>query len=64
MDKSLFSKSKEISKELETVSNEQKVKIDLERVLSNIPNIPHKDVPKGFDENDNLEISKSGLYLI
>ncbi len=61
MDKSLFSKSKEISKELETVSNEQKkVKIDLERVLSNIPNIPHKDVPKGFDENDNLEISKSG----
>ncbi len=60
-DESLFNKSKKISKELEAISNEQKkIKIDLERILSNIPNIPHKDVPIGLDENDNLEISKSG----
>ena len=30
--------------------------INLDRVLSNIPNIPHKDVPNGIDENDNVEI--------
>ena len=28
--------------------------------MSNIPNIPHDDVPIGKDENDNIEISKSG----
>ena len=28
--------------------------------MHNIPNIPHKDVPEGKDENDNIEISKSG----
>ena len=60
-DESLFKRSKEISKELDSVSNEQKqIKLDLEKILSNIPNIPHKDVPNGIDENDNSEISKSG----
>ena len=57
----LFKRSKEISKEFDLVSNEQKkIKLDLDKILSNIPNIPHKDVPKGSDENDNVEISKSG----
>ena len=61
-DKSLFSKSKEISLELEKITEQQKlVKDDLEKILSNIPNIPHKDVPYGKDENDNVEISKSGV---
>ena len=32
----------------------------MDNILSNIPNIPHKDVPIGKDENDNVEISKSG----
>ncbi len=60
-DKSLFEKSKEISKKLESILNEQKkIKLDLEKILSNIPNIPYKDVPNGTDENDNIEISKSG----
>ena len=60
-DESLFKKSKEISKELDSVINEQKkIKIDLDRILSIIPNIPHKDVPNGIDENDNVEIFKSG----
>ena len=59
--KTLFNKSKEISKELDKISNEQKkIKLDLDKILSNIPNIPHKDVPNGKDENDNVEISKSG----
>ena len=60
-DQSLFKRSKEISRELENVSNEQKkIKLDLDKILYNIPNIPHKDIPVGKDENDNVEISKSG----
>ena len=60
-DESLYKKSKEISSQLEIVSEEQKkIKIELDDILSNIPNIPHKDVPKGTDENDNVEILKSG----
>ena len=60
-DESLFKKSKEISKELDSVLDSQKqIKLNLDRILSRIPNIPHKDVPDGIDENDNIEISKSG----
>jgi seryl-tRNA synthetase len=60
-DKSLFEKSKQISSAIEKVTEKQKiVKEDLEKILSVIPNIPHKDVPNGKDENDNIEISKSG----
>ena len=60
-DESLFKRSKEISKELETITNEQKqIKSELDKILSTIPNIPHKDVPIGDNENDNVEISKSG----
>ncbi len=64
-DESLFKRSKEISKELDSVLNEQKqIKLDLDTILSSIPNIPHKDVPNGIDENDNSEISKSGKVPI
>ena len=60
-DESLFKKSKEISTELEKVSEKQKqTKIELDVILSNIPNIPHSDVPNGKDENDNIEVLKSG----
>ena len=60
-DKTLFAKSKEISLAIEKITEQQKlVKEDLEKILSNIPNIPHKDVPNGKDEKDNVEISKSG----
>ena len=60
-DKTLFTKSKEISSAIEKISEEQKVvKQDLEKILSNIPNIPHQDVPNGNDEKDNVEINKSG----
>jgi seryl-tRNA synthetase len=56
-DEALFKRSKEISSDLEKVSDKQKkVKIELENILSNIPNIPHPDVPEGKDENDNVEI--------
>ena len=60
-DQNLFKQSKEISSKLELISEEQKkIKNELNTILSSIPNIPHKDVPVGKDEKDNLEISKSG----
>ncbi len=60
-DKRLFDKSKKISLDLEKVIDQQKlVKIELDKILSNIPNIPHTDVPEGKNENDNIEIMKSG----
>ena len=60
-DKSLFAKSKEISSEIEKINKQQVViKKELDYILSNIPNIPHSDVPNGKDENDNIEIKKSG----
>ena len=59
-DESLFKKSKEISIELEKISeNQKKTKIKLDEILSNIPNIPNFDVPDGKDEKDNVEVLKS-----
>ena len=60
-DESLFKKSKKISNQLDLILDEQKtIKDKLNSLLSGIPNIPHRDVPIGKNENDNLEISKSG----
>ena len=60
-DESLFKKSKDISLELEKISDQQKnTKTELDNILSNIPNIPHQDVPNGKDENDNVEVLKAG----
>ena len=60
-DESLFNKSKEISLQLDLISKKQKkIKNELDLILLNIPNIPHKDVPDGKSEDENVEISKSG----
>ncbi len=60
-DESLFAKSKEISINIDGVIEKQKeIKLNLEKILSNIPNIPHPDVPNGKNEKDNVEIIKSG----
>ena len=60
-DKTLFEKSKEISSEIEKITKLQtNIKIELNQILSSLPNIPHKDVPIGKDENSNVEILKSG----
>ena len=60
-DQNLFKRSKEISSEIDNYSKEQsEIKNRLEKILSSIPNIPHSDVPIGKDENENLEVSKSG----
>ena len=60
-DKTLFEKSKNISTEIEKINNLQAVvRVQLETILSSIPNLPYSDVPIGKDENSNIEISKSG----
>ena len=60
-DKSLFEKSKNISTEIDKLSKEQsKIKINLNNILSNIPNLPLADVPVGKNEKSNIEIEKKG----
>jgi seryl-tRNA synthetase len=60
-DQNLFTRSKEISKEIDVLTEEQtSIKKELDEILSTIPNIPHADVPFGKDENDNIEVLKSG----
>ena len=60
-DKTLFEKSKELTLELDKITDlQKKIKTELDSLLSNIPNIPHVDVPTGKDENDNVEVLKSG----
>ena len=64
-DKSLFNRSKEISLALEKINKQLKVvKLDLDKILSNLPNVPHVDVPIGKNESDNVEVSKTGKIPI
>jgi len=61
-DKALFDKSKSITIEIEKIRKLQSnIKDELDKLLSSIPNITHKDVPEGSDENSNVEISRSGI---
>ena len=60
-DKSQFSRSKEISKEIEMIEKSQtKLKSEIESTLSMLPNIALDDVPIGKDESSNKEINKVG----
>ena len=60
-DKSLFEKSKELTKSIVEISDEQiKYKNELDQILSSIPNIAQNDVPVGKDENSNKIISENG----
>jgi len=59
--KSLFEKSKNISMKIDEIGKLQlKTKIQLDNILSSVPNLPHPDVPVGENENSNCEISKYG----
>jgi len=61
-DKTLFKKSKDISVQIDKLSKTQlEIKNKLDKILSTIPNLPHKDVPTGKDENSNLEVAKTGV---
>ena len=60
-DKSQFSRSKDISAEIEKINqNESKIKRDIEDILSSLPNISLDDVPVGKDESFNKVIETIG----
>ncbi len=63
-DEKMFEKSKEISSKIKEISEQQiKVKLELQSILSSIPNIPHSDVPEGEDENSNIVIETKGEII-
>ena len=60
-DKDLFSKSRDISKQIESISFQQgKLKSKIETILSSIPNIALDDVPIGKNEKSNVIVEKIG----
>ena len=63
-DKSQFSRSKEISKEIEKIEKSQKLLKDkIESTISTLPNLALEDVPIGKDESFNKEVSKVGEII-
>ena len=57
-----FEKSKTLSNEIESLSKKQLISSkNLNDLMSSIPNISIEYVPIGKNENDNVEISKSGV---
>ena len=60
-DKSLFEKSKEISNLIEQLAKDQnKINVNLNNILSSIPNIPLDEVPVGMDEKSNKVLEIKG----
>ena len=60
-DESKFSRSKEISKEIEKIENSlSKIQKDISLILDSLPNIALDDVPVGKNETSNKEIKKNG----
>ena len=60
-DKTLFEKSKEISIEIENLTKKQsEIQNELNKILSNLPNLPHEDVPIGKDESSNKVVNTVG----
>ena len=61
-DKSQFEKSKKLSLKIEELINDQdKIKLQIDSLLSSLPNLAKDDVPVGKDESMNKEIEKVGV---
>ena len=60
-DKSQFSRSIDISKQIEKLSKEQlTIKCQIKEIISSLPNLALQDVPVGKDANSNSEVKKFG----
>ena len=60
-DKSQFSRSIDISKQIEKLSKEQLIaKSQIKEIISSLPNLALQDVPVGKDANSNSEVKKFG----
>ncbi len=56
-----FENSKKLTKQITDASLKQEdIQIKINKILSNIPNIPLDDVPVGKDENSNTVVKKEG----
>lgn len=57
----LMEKVRQVGKEITTLDEEVKsVEAQMDRILLNIPNLPHQSVPVGPDEGSNVEIRRWG----
>lgn len=57
----LMEKVRQVGQEIKDLDDQLKViENDMEKILLNIPNMPHESVPVGPDENSNVEIRKWG----
>ena len=60
-DKSQFSRSIDISKQIEKLNKEQLIaKSQIKEIISSLPNLALQDVPVGADANSNSEVKKFG----
>ena len=58
-DKALFKKSKDISLDIDKLSDQQNIiKKKIDSIISSLPNLALDDVPVGKDENYNTELKK------
>jgi seryl-tRNA synthetase len=58
---SLISEMKKVGEEIKNLEDElREVDAKLQKILLNIPNLPHKSVPKGKSSKDNLEVRRFG----
>ena len=63
-DKKQFTRSKEISKEIEKIEKSHKLlKDEIELIVSSLPNLALEDVPIGKDESLNKEVKKIGKII-
>ncbi len=57
----LMEKVRQVGQEIKDLDDQLKmIESDLEKILLNIPNIPHQSVPVGEDETSNLEVRRWG----
>jgi len=57
----LMEKVRQVGQEIKDLDDQLKViESDMEKILLNIPNMPHESVPVGPDEDSNVEIRKWG----
>ncbi len=61
-DKTQFEKSKKISESIKVLEDSQKkIKLNIDKILNYIPNIPLDDVPSGKDEKSNKVLKTIGV---
>ncbi|MCK4319191.1 serine--tRNA ligase [Candidatus Micrarchaeota archaeon] len=59
--KPIIAEGERIAKEMENIGKkEEEMKKEIDKILMEIPNLPHESVPEGKDETENKEVRKWG----